>query len=189
MTRRNSSVAFRRAVIKHLLSKSQITEEFASTLLCWNNSGFSVDNKVRIDGDDHTTRVALAQYIARAPLSLVKLSYLPDEATVRYSSTFNPALGDSTKMWNVRDFIADATSFIPPQGVRLIITTVCIRPAAGGAVARPRPIFRRFNCLRGRFVDLGSDLQDRRRQKAESARRRTVTGGCSASAVAEAGGD
>lgn len=59
--------AFRRAVIKLLLSKRLITEEFASTLLCWKNSGFSVDNKVRINGDDHKTRIALAQYIARAP--------------------------------------------------------------------------------------------------------------------------
>jgi hypothetical protein len=96
------------------------------------------DNQVRINGDGHKMRVALAQYLARAPLSLSKLFYLPAEATVRYSSAFNPAIGDSTKVWNVRDFIADATlarlvhpwtarprafpgtGFIPPQGVRLI---------------------------------------------------------------------
>jgi len=54
--------AFRRAAIKLLLSKGLINEEFATTLLCWKNSGFSVDNKVRINGDDHKTRVALAQY-------------------------------------------------------------------------------------------------------------------------------
>ena len=39
---------------------------------------------------------------------------------MRYTSDFNPAIGDSTKVWNVRDFIADATLFIPPQGVRFI---------------------------------------------------------------------
>ena len=39
---------------------------------------------------------------------------------MRYSSAFNPAIGDSSKVWNARDFIADATMFIPPQGVRLI---------------------------------------------------------------------
>jgi hypothetical protein len=88
--------------------------------LCWKNSGFSVNHQVRIPGDDHKTRVALAQYIARAPLSLAKLSYLPAEATVRYCSDFNPAIGNSTKVWNVRDFIADATLFIPPQCLRLI---------------------------------------------------------------------
>jgi hypothetical protein len=62
----------------------------------------------------------LAQYIARAPLSVAKLTYLPEEATVRYTSDFNPAIGDSTKVWNLRDFIADATLFIPAQGVRFI---------------------------------------------------------------------
>jgi hypothetical protein len=112
--------AFRRAVMKLLLSKALITEEFAATLLCWKNSGFSDDNKVRINGDDHKTRVALAQYIARAPLSLDKLSYLPSQGTVRYSSDFNPAIGDTIKVWNAHDFIAAATLFIPPQGVRVI---------------------------------------------------------------------
>ena len=112
--------AFRRALIKLLLSKCLISEDFSTTLLCWKNSGFSVNHQVRIPGDDHKTRVALAQYIARAPLSSAKLSYLPAEATVRYCSDFNPAIGDSTKVWNVRDFIAAATLFTPPQGVRLI---------------------------------------------------------------------
>jgi len=54
--------AFRRAVLKLLLSKALITEEFTTTLLCGKNSGFSVDNEVRINGADHKTRVALAQY-------------------------------------------------------------------------------------------------------------------------------
>jgi hypothetical protein len=46
--------AFRHAVIKLLLSKGLISEDFASTLLCW--------KKVRINGDDHKTRIALSQY-------------------------------------------------------------------------------------------------------------------------------
>lgn len=112
--------AFRRAVIKLLLSKGLISDDFASTLLCWKNSGFSVDNKVRINGDDHKTRIALAQYIARAPLSMEKLTYMPSQGTVRYTSDFNPAIGDTIKVWDARDFIAAATLFIPPQGVRLI---------------------------------------------------------------------
>jgi hypothetical protein len=49
-----------------------------------------------------------------------KLSYLPPQGTVRYTSDFNPAIGDTTKVWDARDFIAASTLFIPPQGVRLI---------------------------------------------------------------------
>jgi hypothetical protein len=111
---------FRRAVIKLLLSKGLISEEFATTLLCWKNSESSVNNQVHIHGDDHNTRAALAQYIARAPLSMDKLSYLPSQGTVSYTSDFNPAIGDTIKVWDARDFIAAATLFIPPQGVRLI---------------------------------------------------------------------
>jgi nicotinamidase/pyrazinamidase len=76
--------------------------------------------KVRINGDDHKTRIALAQYIARAPLSMEKLTSMPSQGTVSYTSDFNPAIGDTTKAWGARDFIAPATLFIPPQGVRLI---------------------------------------------------------------------
>jgi hypothetical protein len=50
----------------------------------------------------------------------LKLTYMPQETTVRYSSAFNPAIGDSSKLWTARDFIADATLFIPPQGIKLI---------------------------------------------------------------------
>ena len=51
---------------------------------------------------------------------MAKLTYLPSQATVRYSSAFTPAIGDSNREWSARDLIADATLFIPPQGVRLI---------------------------------------------------------------------
>jgi hypothetical protein len=51
-----------------------ISAKFATNLLCWRPSGFSVDNSVRLDGADHHARQALAQYIARAPLSLQKLA-------------------------------------------------------------------------------------------------------------------
>ena len=115
-------------MLKLLLSKALITEEFTTNLLCWKNSGFSVDNEVRINGADDKTRIALAQYIARAPISLEKLSYLPSQATVRYTSEFNPAIGDTIKSWDARDFIAAATLFIPPQGrpTHPLLWVVCI---------------------------------------------------------------
>ena len=108
--------AFRCAVIKLLLSKGLISEDFAGTPLCWKNSGFSVNNQVRINGDDHKTRIALAQCIARAPLSMEKLTCLPFQGKVSYTSDFNPAIGDTTKVWDARDFIAAATLFIRRAG-------------------------------------------------------------------------
>lgn len=111
---------FRRRLIKFFLSKNLISEDFASTLLCWKNSGFSVNNSVRIGAEDHKARIALAQYIARPPLSLAKLTYEPFAGKIIFHTSFNPALGENVKVWDALQFIALATQFIPPQGVRLI---------------------------------------------------------------------
>jgi hypothetical protein len=134
--------------LTEIFRRALITEKFASTLLCWKNSGFSVDNRVRIGAEDHSARVALAQYIARAPLSMDKLSYLPSQGTVRYTSDFNPAVGDTTKVWEARDFIAASTLFIrraaavaasarrrePPLRESVVFAiSVCTPPAVAGS--------------------------------------------------------
>jgi hypothetical protein len=85
-------------------------------LLRWRHSGFSVDNSVRLDGDDHTARQALAQYIARAPLSLQKLTYDRTGAKVLYHTSYNPYFKQNTNLWSAPDFIAHLTQFIPPLG-------------------------------------------------------------------------
>ena len=41
-----------------------------------------------------------------------KLSYLPSEGMVRYSSDFKPVVGDTTKVWQARELIAAPTLFI-----------------------------------------------------------------------------
>jgi len=46
-------------------------------LLSWKNSGFSIDNGIRIFGTDDKARESLAQYIARCPISLEKIRYEP----------------------------------------------------------------------------------------------------------------
>jgi hypothetical protein len=71
-------------------------------------------------GAARTCHLSGTPHIARAPLSMEKLTYMPSQGTVSYTSDFNPAIGDTIKAWDARDFIAAATLFIPPQGVRLI---------------------------------------------------------------------
>jgi hypothetical protein len=88
--------------------------------LCWKHSGFSVDNSVRLDGGDHKARQALAQYIARAPLSLQKLTYDAPGGKILYHTSYNPWLKQNTTLWDAMDFIAALTQFIPPWGVRCI---------------------------------------------------------------------
>jgi len=76
-----------------VLFKALVREDFSSTLTCWKHSSFSVVNWVRIRAEDHTARVALAQYIARAPLCLDKLCYPPPQGKVDYTSDFIPPQG------------------------------------------------------------------------------------------------
>jgi hypothetical protein len=86
-----------------------ISEQFAETLLRWRHSGFSVDNSVRLNGGDHTARQALAQYIARAPLSLQKLTYDRTGGKVLYHTSCNPYFKQNTSLWSAPDFIAHLT--------------------------------------------------------------------------------
>ena len=46
-------------------------------LLLWKHNGFSVDNSIRIYGNDDKTREALSRYIAKQPVSLEKITYEP----------------------------------------------------------------------------------------------------------------
>ncbi len=110
----------RRRTIGLFLKLDLITEQFAETLLCWKHSGFSVDNSVRLDGGDHKARQALAQYIARAPLSLQKLAYDRIGGRVLCHTACNPCFKQNTSPWNAADFIAALTQFIPPEGVRYV---------------------------------------------------------------------
>jgi hypothetical protein len=110
----------RQRTIGLFLKLGLITQPFAENLLCWRHSGFSVDNSVRLDGGDHKARQALAQYIARAPLSLQKLSYDRSGGKVIYHTAYNPYFKQNITLWDATEFIAALTQFIPPWGVRSI---------------------------------------------------------------------
>jgi hypothetical protein len=62
---------FRRRVIKLLVQRELLNEDFARNLLSWKHSGFSIDNSVRIL--DESSQERLAEYIARPPISLKKI--------------------------------------------------------------------------------------------------------------------
>jgi len=54
---------FRRRVIKLLVERELLNEDFARNLLSWKHSGFSIDNSVRILNE--SSQESLAEYIAR----------------------------------------------------------------------------------------------------------------------------
>lgn len=49
-----------------------INYSFARNLLSWKNSGFGIDNSVRIRVSDNKAWESLAQYITRCPISITK---------------------------------------------------------------------------------------------------------------------
>ncbi len=112
---------FRRLIIKYFQEKKLITERFARNLLSWKNSGFSIDNSIRIYGNDHKTREALAQYIAKPPVSLQKLTYEPFHGKVLYKTPkSNEYFGQNFKLFDALGFIAEVTAHIPPKGKQYI---------------------------------------------------------------------
>ncbi len=88
----------RRRTVGLFMKLGLISQQFAETLLCWKHSGFSVDNSVRLDGGDHKARQALAQYIARAPLSLQKVTYDRTGGRVLYHTAYNPYFQQNTTL-------------------------------------------------------------------------------------------
>ena len=107
---------FRRKVIRYFEENKLINQDFARNLLSWKNSGFSIDNSVRIFGSDNKTRESLAQYIARAPISLEKLKYEPFHGKILFKTLkYNDYFKENFKSFDVLDFIALVTVHIPPK--------------------------------------------------------------------------
>ena len=62
----------------------------------------------------------LAQYMARPPISLAKVTLEEQGGKVLFHTTYNPYFGDNLKLFAVTDFIAELTQHIPPKGVHYI---------------------------------------------------------------------
>ena len=83
---------FRSEVLKLLVAECAIGERLSASMLAWRYSGFSVHNGVRVRAGDIDGRRKLAQYMLRAPLSLEKMTYLPDTGMVMYRSHMHKGL-------------------------------------------------------------------------------------------------
>ena len=107
---------FRRKVIRYFEENNLINPAFALNLLSWKNSGFSIDNSVRIYGSDNKARESLAQYIVRAPISLEKLKYEPFHGKFLFKTPkYNDYFKENFKSFDVLDSIALVTAHIPPK--------------------------------------------------------------------------
>jgi len=87
---------FRRRLIWLLVEKELLAEDFAQNLLSWKNSGFSIDNSVRLT--DAKSKESLAEYIARPPLSLKKIRYEPFKGEVLFHTKCSDYLGPTPSL-------------------------------------------------------------------------------------------
>lgn len=111
---------FRKLVVNHFKNTGRITDKRARNLLPWKHSGFNIDNSVRIMGHDKKAREALAQYIARCPISLKKIIYESFKGKVIFKTKYNSYFKENLKVYDPIDFIALLAQHIPIPRVRLI---------------------------------------------------------------------
>lgn len=109
---------FRRRVIKLLVQRELLNDDFARNLLSWMHSGFSIDNSVRIL--DQSSQESLAEYIARPPISLKKIRYEPFKGRVLFHTTYSEYFKENLHMFDALDFLAQLTQHIPPKRLQLI---------------------------------------------------------------------
>ena len=111
---------FRRSVVKFFLDSELISQDMADNLLRWRHSGFSVDASILLPGGSSKKRESLAQYLARPPISLNKVSYENFHGRVLFHTSFNEYFKENLKLFEAPEFIALLTQHLPKKGVHHI---------------------------------------------------------------------
>ena len=111
---------FRAAMVAFFLQRSLISERLARSMLAWTHSGFSVDLSVKIPATSSRAREALAQYIARPPISLSKMLVEEHEASVLYRSEYNPYFKTNEKLFPALEFLVQLLQHLPDARSSLI---------------------------------------------------------------------
>ena len=111
---------FRRRVIKFFLDSKLINQDMADNLLRWRHSGFSVDASILLPGGSSKERESLAQYLARPPISLKKVSFENFHGKVLFHTSYNDYFIENLKLFDASDFIALLTQHLPPKGVQYL---------------------------------------------------------------------
>ena len=89
-----------RSVFELLLNEKKIDQETVAGMRTWSHSGFSVDNSVCIEANDHASMQRLVEYIARCPFSLARIISLTDDGKILYRASAPncipfPKIGDN----------------------------------------------------------------------------------------------
>jgi len=112
--------ALRRAVLALLVRRGVIDADFATRLLGWRHSGFSVHNQVRIRAGDAEGRRHLARYMNRAPLALEKMRYQAESGMVIYRSRMHARLERNFQLMPGARWLELLLTHVPDRGEHLV---------------------------------------------------------------------
>ena len=111
---------FRTIMVSLFLRRQLISERLARNMLDWSHSGFSVDGSVRVPATSAKTRVSLAEYIARPPVSLQKMLVEEGGSSVLYRSEYNPFFKTNARLFPAVEFLVQLLQHLPDSRTRLI---------------------------------------------------------------------
>jgi hypothetical protein len=103
---------FRSSMVAFFLKRT-LNERLAKNMLGWTHGGFSVDLTVKIPASSSKAREALAQYIARPPVSLQKILVEEHAGSVLYRSEYNPYFHTDSKVFPVTEFLVEVLQHLP----------------------------------------------------------------------------
>jgi hypothetical protein len=89
-------------------------------MLGWTHSGFSLDMSVKIPAGSSPTREALAQYIARPPVSLSKMLVEEHGGSVLYRSEYNPYFKTNARLFPALEFLVQLLQHLPEPRSHLV---------------------------------------------------------------------
>ena len=111
---------FRSSIVAYFLKHSLLNERLTRNMLGWTHSGFSVDLSVKIASTSSKTREALAQYIARPPVSMKKMLVEEHARSVLYQSDYNAYFRTNSRLFPATEFLVEVLQHVPDAGSRLI---------------------------------------------------------------------
>ncbi len=104
---------FRGKVLAFLTREGLLSDERVRLLMGWNhNSGFSVDDSVRIEPEDKKSMERMARYILRPPLSLARMKYADGSDEVMYEHKTRNGQPGPEERFDALDFLARVISHI-----------------------------------------------------------------------------
>ena len=111
---------FRSRMVAFILKRTLLNERLARNMLGWTHNGFSVDLSVKIPATSSKAREALAQYLARPPVSLKKVLVEEHAGSVLYRSESNPYFHTDSRLFPATEFLVEVLQHLPDAGARLI---------------------------------------------------------------------